>query len=86
VARALGGRFGRLAPQLTEAYPFAMDLLRRDDIERAMRASPAEKLVQAVELMTLGIELRRAGIRARKPEATDAEVEQELRRWLERRD
>jgi hypothetical protein len=79
-------QFGRLAPQETEAYPFAMDLLRRDDLERARRAAPAEKLVQAVEMMTLGIALRRAGIRARKPEATEAEVEEELRRWLERRD
>lgn len=63
-----------------------MDLLRRDDLERAMRTAPAEKLVQAVELMTLGIELRRAGIRARKPSASEAEIEDELRRWLEQRD
>lgn len=63
-----------------------MDLLRRDDLERARRTAPSEKLVQAVELMTLGIELRRAGIRARKPSASEAEVEEELRRWLEQRD
>lgn len=63
-----------------------MDLLRRDDLERARRTAPSEKLVQAVELMSLGIELRRAGIRARNPAATEAEVEEELRRWLEQRD
>lgn len=67
-------------------YPLLMDLLRRDDLERARRTAPSEKLVQAVELMTLGIELRRAGIRARKPSASEAEVEEELRRWLEQRD
>lgn len=68
------------------SYPLLMDLLRRDDLERARRTAPSEKLVQAVELMTLGIELRRAGIRARKPSASEAEVEEELRRWLEQRD
>jgi hypothetical protein len=63
-----------------------MDLLRRDDIERARRTPPAEKALQAIEFMRVGIELRRAGIRARRPEATEAEVEQELRRWLLRDD
>jgi hypothetical protein len=63
-----------------------VDPLRRDDLERARRTPPAEKLVQAVELMALGIELRRAGIRARQPTATEREIEEELRRWLEQRD
>jgi hypothetical protein len=59
-----------------------MDPLRRDDIERARRTPPSEKVIQALELMRVGIELRRAGIRARRPQATEAEIEQELRRWL----
>lgn len=59
-----------------------MDPLRRDDVERARRTPPSEKMRQAFELMRVGIELRRAGIRARRPQATEAEVEQELRRWL----
>ena len=70
-----------------EGFTFPLvDPLRRDDLERARRDAPSKKLVQAVELMSLGIELRRAGIRARRPTATEAEIEEELRRWLEKRD
>ena len=61
-----------------------MDALRRDDIERARRTPPAEKALQALDLMFAGIELRRAGLRARRPEATATEIEAELRRWLVR--
>ncbi len=63
-----------------------MDPLRRDDIERARRTPPEEKARQALELMRLGIALRRAGIRARRPDAPEAEIDRELQRWLERRD
>jgi hypothetical protein len=63
-----------------------MDILRRDDLERARRATPEEKLIQAVELMSVGIALRRAGLRARRPGASEAEIDEELRRWLEQRD
>jgi hypothetical protein len=63
-----------------------VDPLRRDDLERARRLAPAEKLVLAVELMSVGIELRRAGVRARRPTATEAEIEEELRRWMDKRD
>jgi hypothetical protein len=59
-----------------------MDVLRRDDIERARSTPPAEKALQALDFMWAGIELRRAGLRARRPEATPAEIEAELRRWL----
>ena len=59
-----------------------MDRLRHDDVERARRAAPADKFLQALDLMYAGIELKRAGIRSRKPGATEAEVETELRRWL----
>ena len=59
-----------------------MDPLRRDDIERARRTPPSEKARQALELMRVGIELRRAGIRSRYPLATEAEIDQALREWL----
>ncbi len=59
-----------------------MDSLRRDDIERARRTPPGEKALQALELMRAGIALRRAGIRARKPEATEDEVDRALMTWL----
>jgi hypothetical protein len=59
-----------------------VDRLRRDDIERARRTPPAEKARQAFELMRTGIALKRAGIRARRPEVSEAEIEEELRQWL----
>lgn len=60
-----------------------MDPLRRDDVE-AMRATPeSEKARQAFELMRTGIRLRRAGLRERHPDATDAEIDEMLRAWLE---
>lgn len=63
-----------------------MDRLRHDDIERARRTPPEEKLRQALDLMAAGIELHRAGLRARRPEATEAEIDAEVRRWLIRDD
>lgn len=63
-----------------------MDRLRQDDIERARRTPPGEKLLQALDLMATGIELYRAGVRSRRPDATEAEIDAEVRRWLIRDD
>jgi hypothetical protein len=60
--------------------------LRTDDLDRARRMSPAEKLVLAFDLMAAGIELRRAGLRARNPQASEAEIDAQLAEWLRRRD
>ena len=59
-----------------------MDRLRRDDIERARRATPAEKARQALEMMRAGIRLKRAGLRARYPDESDQQIEQRVRQWL----
>jgi hypothetical protein len=64
----------------------AMDALRRDDLERARRASEKTRAEQALAAMRTGIELRRTVLRERHPEATDAEIEQLLRHWLARDD
>jgi hypothetical protein len=61
-----------------------MDPLRRDDIERARRTPPAVRAAQALEAMRVGIRLRRAALRARHPEASEAELEKLLRSWLAR--
>jgi len=61
-----------------------VDSLRRDDIDRARRASHAERAAQAFEAMRVGIRLRRAALRARYPEASETEVEGYLRSWLAR--
>jgi hypothetical protein len=59
-----------------------MDSLRRDSIERAIRASPEEKARQALEMMRAAIRLYRAGLRTRYPDATADEIETRLREWL----
>jgi hypothetical protein len=61
-----------------------MDALRRHDIELARATPPEERARQALEAMRTGIRLKRAGLRARLPNAMDEEIEAELRRWLER--
>ncbi len=59
-----------------------MDRLRRDDIGNA-RDTPAEtKLRQALEVMKLGIEMKRCQLRARFANATEHDVEQRLLAWL----
>jgi hypothetical protein len=60
-----------------------VDALRRADIEAARTTPLEEKLAQAIELMEQGIALKRAQLRARNPEATEAEVDRLLAQWLE---
>jgi hypothetical protein len=60
-----------------------MDSLRRDDIERARTTPPGEKLSQALEMMAAGIRLKRASLRAKSPGASDDELDQLVRAWLE---
>lgn len=41
-----------------------------------------QKLILTLELFQAGLELMRQNLRRRFPEATDAEIEAELDRWL----
>jgi hypothetical protein len=59
-----------------------MDPLRRDDIEQARRATPEEKARQALEMMRAAVRLKRAGLRARHPDESEAEIDRRLREWL----
>jgi len=61
-----------------------MDPLRQDDIALARAASPAERARQALDASDTGIRLKRAALRARAPHATEAEIDAQLQRWLER--
>jgi hypothetical protein len=63
-----------------------VDALRRDDIERARRTVPAERAKQALALMSTGIRLKRAALRARHPTESEIEIAARLRRWLARED
>jgi hypothetical protein len=59
-----------------------VDPLRESDIELARATEPAEKLRQALELMELGFRLKRAALRERHPNASDAEIQALFRQWL----
>ena len=59
-----------------------MDRLRADDIERARATPPAEKLAQALELMRMGIAMKRARLRTSDPQAPDTVIEERLLAWL----
>ena len=59
-----------------------MDALRKDDIARARRQTPEEKARRALEMMRVGTQLHRAGLRSRYPEDSDAQIEERLRQWL----
>ena len=59
-----------------------MDPLRRDDIERARKATPAEKARRTLALMRFGTRLKRAGLRERYPRDSAEQIEERIRQWL----
>ncbi len=61
-----------------------LDPLRRDDIERARATSPEEKGRQTLELVRLGISLKRASLRTKFPDLSSDEIDARLAAWLAR--
>jgi hypothetical protein len=59
-----------------------MDALEAHDREHALRLNPAEKLLQALEVMRTGIRLKRSTLRRQLPEADEADVDRRLAEWL----
>jgi len=59
-----------------------MDPLLASDRELARQVTPAEKLAQALEMMTAGIRLKRAALRRQFPMASDTEIADMLTAWL----
>ena len=59
-----------------------MDALREHDVESGRLAEPSERLVQALELMTTGIRLKRISLRRASPEADEQEIERAVEKWL----
>lgn len=63
--------------------------LRSTAMEHARAPEPAalepdgpQKLLQALELMEVGLKLKRAALVRQHPDASDAELERLFRRWL----
>ncbi|MEO8902823.1 MAG: hypothetical protein ABI488_12350 [Polyangiaceae bacterium] len=59
-----------------------MDALEANDRQLAQELSPAQKLAQALELMSSGIRLKRRNLERQFPRADEAEIEQLLTVWL----
>lgn len=59
-----------------------MDALAESDVLLERSLTPAQKLSQALELMSLGLRLKRETLRRDNPDATDAEVERLYLAWL----
>lgn len=78
----LGGLEGALLPLVNRT----VDPLKTDDIAQARRTPPAEKLLQALDMMTMSIKLQRANLRRRYPDESDAEIQARLQRWPDRVD
>lgn len=76
----------RRAPALPARYHQVVDPLRAHDLEVARTTPPAEKAAQALEAMRLGIELKRASLRARFPAESEEQIDERLRAWLARDD
>ena len=59
-----------------------MDALEADDLESARELSPAQKLAQALEMMSAGIRMKRSALRRRYPAAQEVEIDRLLTAWL----
>ena len=59
-----------------------MDALQAHDHAEALRLKPAEKLMQALEVMRAGIRLKRSTLHRQFPEADETEIDQRLTEWL----
>jgi hypothetical protein len=59
-----------------------MDPLRKDDIERVRRMSPDERMQAVLATVNAGVRIRLATLRAKRPQATDRELEAALVEWL----
>jgi hypothetical protein len=59
-----------------------MDPLVAHDIELSQRTPPAEKLAQGLQLMELGLRLKRDSLRRAHPEASEAEIQRAFDAWL----
>ena len=59
-----------------------MDALARSDLDLERALTPAQKLAQALEMMELGLRLKRQALRRDNPQATEQEIERLYLAWL----
>jgi len=61
-----------------------VDRFLAQDIEASRAVSLGDKLLEALNLMHVGIGLKREQLRSRNPHLTEAELEAKLDAWLAR--
>ena len=61
-----------------------MDAIELDDIERARRMTPSERLRAAIEVSELAFRLRHAALRNELRGQPEEEIERAFLRWLAR--
>jgi hypothetical protein len=59
-----------------------MDALEASDVEIARRTPAERKLAQALEMMAVGLRLKREQLRREHPTAADSEIEKLYLAWL----
>ena len=59
-----------------------MDRFEADDIARSRRMTVADRLRDALVMMSDGIELKRSSLRNAYPDETEEQIEKRLRQWL----
>lgn len=59
-----------------------VDPLRKSDIERMKLTPPEERLRAVFAVVDAGVRIRLATLRAKRPDATEIEIEAALREWL----
>jgi len=59
-----------------------VDALEANDRKVALELSAAQKLEQAIEMMSTGIRLKRSNLVRQFPNAGEAEIERLLTAWL----
>lgn len=77
-----GGRARTSSPASDVVHCRPMDPLRKDDIERTRRMSPDERMRGVLAAVNAGVRIRLAALRAKRPRATEGELEAALREWL----
>lgn len=59
-----------------------MDALERSDLDLERQLTPKQKFAQLIEVMELGLRLKRQNLRRDNPRATDEEIEKLYFAWL----
>lgn len=61
-----------------------MDSLLENSVELSLQKTPAEKLAEALELMSVGSRLKRVALRTQNPSCSEEDIDAMLAEWLTR--